>query len=142
VDGEAVAEHQQVAGRDPVADVGLPDVVVALVGQQDDVDRMVVEFRARRDLVVDGLNAIDGVRCLAPGGAFYAFPRVDVPGMSSRQVADALLAEDGVALLAGTAFGAHGEGFLRISFATSMEELAEGLARIKRGVERLRRSSA
>jgi aspartate/methionine/tyrosine aminotransferase len=63
---------------------------------------------------------------------------VDVPGLTSKQVADALLAEDGVALLAGTAFGEHGEGFLRLSFATSMAELEEGLARIERGVSRLR----
>jgi aspartate/methionine/tyrosine aminotransferase len=113
--------------------------IAALEGPQDSVDAMLAEFHRRRRLVVDGLNRIDGVRCLEPGGAFYAFPRVDVPGMTSKQVADSLLAEEGVALLAGSGFGAHGEGFLRISFATSVEELTEGLARIERGVARLRR---
>lgn len=113
--------------------------ITALQGPQESVDAMLAQFRRRRDFVVAGLNEIDGVRCLSPGGAFYAFPRVDVPGRTSKQVADALLAEDGVAVLAGTGFGANGEGFLRLSFATSMDELAEGLARIKRGVERLRR---
>jgi aspartate/methionine/tyrosine aminotransferase len=112
--------------------------IAALQGPQASVDVMLAEFRRRRDFVVAGLNEIDGVRCLSPGGAFYAFPRVDVPGRTSKQVADALLAEEGVAVLAGTGFGAQGEGFLRLSFATSMDELAEGLARIKRGVERLR----
>ena len=112
--------------------------IEALEGPQDAVDAMLAEFRRRREVVVAGLNAVDGVTCLLPGGAFYAFPRVDVPGMTSKEVADSLLAEEGVALLAGTAFGAQGEGFLRLSFATSIEELEEGLARIKRGVERLR----
>jgi aspartate/methionine/tyrosine aminotransferase len=112
--------------------------IAALEGSQESVDQMLAEFHRRRDFVVAGLNEISGVRCLLPGGAFYAFPRVDVPGLTSKQVADALLAEGGVALLAGTAFGQHGEGFLRLSFATSMEELEEGLVRIERGVGRLR----
>jgi aspartate/methionine/tyrosine aminotransferase len=112
--------------------------IAALEGSQESVDKMLAEFHRRRTFVAAGLNEIGGVRCLLPGGAFYAFPRVDVPGLTSKQVADALLAEDGVALLAGTAFGEHGEGFLRLSFATSMAELEEGLARIERGVSRLR----
>ena len=112
--------------------------IAALEGPQTGVDEMLQEFRRRRDVVVARLNEIQGVRCLVPGGAFYAFPRVEVPGRTSKQVADALLADDGVALLAGTSFGAHGEGFLRLSFATAMPELEEGLRRIKRGVERMR----
>jgi aspartate/methionine/tyrosine aminotransferase len=112
--------------------------IAALEGPQDGVDTMLGEFARRRRAVVDGLNRIDGVRCLAPGGAFYAFPKVDVPGLTSKQVADSLLDEEGVALLAGTAFGAHGEGFLRISFANSLTELQEGIARIERGLKRLR----
>ena len=112
--------------------------IEALEGPQESVDTMLAEFRRRREVVVDGLNEIDGVTCLSPGGAFYAFPRVEVPGMNSKEVADSLLAEDGAALLAGTAFGAHGEGFLRLSFATSLDELREGLRRIGRGVRRLR----
>ncbi len=100
---------------------------------------MLAEFRRRRALVLDALNAIDGVHCRAPGGAFYAFPRVDVPAMTSKAVADSLLDEEGVALLAGTAFGAQGEGFLRLSFANSRDELREGADRISRGLARLRR---
>jgi aspartate aminotransferase len=113
--------------------------VAALEGPQDGVAAMLEEFRRRRTLVVEGLDALPGVRCLAPGGAFYAFPRVDVPGLSSKEVADSLLSEEGVALLPGTAFGAQGEGFLRLSFANSQGELREGIDRLKRGLERLRR---
>ncbi|MDQ3701538.1 MAG: pyridoxal phosphate-dependent aminotransferase [Chloroflexota bacterium] len=113
--------------------------VAALEGPQDAVVAMLAEFRRRRALVLDALNTIDGVHCRAPGGAFYAFPRVDVPGMSSKAVADSLLDEEGVALLAGTAFGAQGEGFLRLSFATSQDELREGIARLAQGLARLRR---
>jgi aspartate/methionine/tyrosine aminotransferase len=112
--------------------------IAALEGPQDSVDAMLAEFRRRRRLVVDGLNRIEGVRCLEPGGAFYVFPRVDVPGLTSKQVADELLAQEGVAVLAGTAFGQHGEGFLRLSFATSAEQLREGLARVEQGIKRLR----
>ncbi|HEV2124070.1 MAG TPA: pyridoxal phosphate-dependent aminotransferase [Chloroflexota bacterium] len=112
--------------------------IAALEGTQQSVEDMLTEFIRRRSAVVAGLNAIDGVRCLLPGGAFYAFPHVDVPGMNSKQIADFLLDEEGVALLAGTAFGPQGEGFLRLSFATSMEELTEGIDRIRRGLIRLR----
>ncbi len=102
----------------------------ALKGPQDDVKKMVEEFRARRKLVVDGLNAIPGVSCFNPPGAFYAFPKVVVPGMTSGQVADALLDEAGVVTLPGTGFGAEGEGWLRLSYANSQENLREGLKRI------------
>jgi aspartate/methionine/tyrosine aminotransferase len=112
--------------------------IAALEGTQEGVDAMLAEFRARRALVVAGLNRIEGVRCLEPGGAFYAFPRVAVPGMTSKAVAESLLDHEGVALLAGTAFGEQGEGFLRLSFATSQEQLREGLARIEQGLRRLR----
>ena len=113
--------------------------IAALDGPQDGVAAMLDEFHTRRSLVVDGLNQIEGVHCLAPGGAFYVFPRVDVPGRTSKEVADSLLDREGVAVLAGTAFGRHGEGFLRLSFANSRSELEEGLARLKAGIDRLRR---
>ena len=103
---------------------------VALKGPQDDVLAMIAEFRARRALVVQGLNAIPGVTCFNPPGAFYAFPRVDVPGWDSGRIADALLDEAGVVTLPGTGFGAEGEGFIRISYANSQENLREGLRRI------------
>ena len=79
--------------------------VEALRGPQDDVDAMVVEFRARRDLIVDGLNAIPGIRCLRPTGAFYAFPDISGTGLTGAELAERLLQEAGVCVLAGTAFG-------------------------------------
>ncbi len=105
--------------------------IAALTGPQDDVVRMREAFRARRELVVDGLNAIPGITCVRPAGAFYAFPNITDTGQSSKQFADALLNEHGVATLAGTAFGAHGEGYLRISYANSEENLTRALERIE-----------
>ena len=102
----------------------------ALKGPQDDVHAMIEEFRARRTLVIDGLNAIPGVTCFNPPGAFYAFPKVVVPGLTSGQLADRLLDEGGVVTLPGSAFGAEGEGYLRLSYANSQANLREGLARI------------
>ncbi|MDP9359098.1 MAG: pyridoxal phosphate-dependent aminotransferase [Chloroflexota bacterium] len=105
--------------------------IAALTGPQDDVVRMREAFRARRELVVDGLNAIPGITCVRPAGAFYAFPNITGTGQSSKQFADALLNEHGVATLAGTAFGAHGEGYLRLSYANSEENLTRALERIE-----------
>jgi aspartate/methionine/tyrosine aminotransferase len=102
----------------------------ALTGPQDEVAAMVAEFRTRRELVVGGLNAIPGVCCGQPAGAFYAFPNVSVPGMTSGQLADALLDKAGVVTLPGTGFGAEGEGYLRLSYANSHANLREGLRRI------------
>ena len=113
--------------------------IAALDGTQAPAEAMVAEFARRCEFVVDRLNKIAGVKCLKPGGAFYVFPRVTVPGMTSKQVADSLLENEGVAVLGGTAFGAHGEGFLRLSFATSMELLSEGCDRIEKGLGRLKR---
>jgi aspartate aminotransferase len=102
----------------------------ALTGPQDDVQAMLAEFRARREVMVEGLNAIPGVRCTRPAGAFYAFPRVETAGLSSAQLADQLLERAGVVTLPGTGFGAGGEGYLRLSYANSRENLREGLRRI------------
>ena len=104
--------------------------VEALEGPQDDVRAMVEAFRRRRDLMVSGLNAIDGISCLEPKGAFYVFPNISGTGMTSRAFADRLLDEFGVAALAGTSFGAQGEGYLRLSYANSEENLAKALDRI------------
>jgi len=104
--------------------------VAALTGPQDGVERMRAEFRARRDLVVAGLAAMPGVTCRVPHGAFYAFPNVTGVPLPTEVLADRLLDDAGVALLSGTAFGAAGENHLRISYATSRERLAEGLARM------------
>ena len=112
--------------------------IAALDGTQAPAEAMVAEFARRREFVVNRLNRIEGVKCLNPGGAFYVFPRVTVPGLTSKQIADSLLENEGVAVLGGTAFGVHGEGFLRLSFATSMELLSEGCDRIEKGLKRLR----
>jgi aspartate aminotransferase len=82
--------------------------------------------------VVAGLNAIDGIACQEPAGAFYAFPRVADLGLPAAELAERLLAEGGVACLPGTAFGAAGEGYLRLSYATGTEDLLRGLERIDR----------
>ena len=113
--------------------------VQALVGPQDDVDAMVVEFKARRDLVVSGLNAIPGIRAKTPFGAFYAFPDISGTGLSGAELAERLLTEADVCVLAGTAFGGVGTDHIRISYANSRENLTEALERIDRFVAGLGR---
>ena len=95
------------------------------------VNRMVKVFEHRRDLVVDGLNQIEGVRCARPQGAFYAFPNIEGTGFGERELADRLLNEAGVAVLPGTAFGDAGKGYIRIAYTQSEDELKRGLDRIK-----------
>jgi aspartate/methionine/tyrosine aminotransferase len=114
--------------------------VAALTGPQDDVEAMVVEFRARRDLVVAGLNEIPGIRCATPLGAFYAFPDIAGTGLSGAELAERLLHEAGVCVLAGSAFGGHGDDHIRISYATSRANLTEALGRIRTFVEALARA--
>jgi aspartate aminotransferase len=116
--------------------------VEALTGPQDSVDEMVSEFRRRRDLVIEGLNGIDGVHCAVPEGAFYAFPNIRGTGMKSREAADMLLYEAGVAVLSGTSFGANGEGYLRLSYANSFENLEKALARMRSVLESRTRAGA
>lgn len=111
--------------------------VEAVQGSQDWVSAMVAEYRRRRDRVVAGLNAIPGFRCREPQGAFYVFPNITGLGMPSDALAERILREAGVALLPGTAFGANGEGYLRLSYATSMENLERALERIQDFVQRL-----
>jgi len=110
--------------------------VEALRGDQSAVERMVAEFHRRRDVIVDGLRQIRGFSCVRPKGAFYVFPNITGTGFSSRTLADRLLDEAGVACLSGTAFGEFGEGHLRFSYATSMENIQEALRRIKGWIER------
>jgi aspartate/methionine/tyrosine aminotransferase len=107
----------------------------ALTGPQDDVDKMVAQFHKRRDVIVRGLNEIEGVSCLMPKGAFYVFPNITGTGMTSAQVAKLLMDEAGVAALAGTAFGKHGEGYVRFSYANSIENIDEALRRMKKVIE-------
>ena len=111
--------------------------IEALTGPQDAVRNMVAAFRRRRDLMVDGLNAIPGISCLQPDGAFYVFPNISETGMASKPFADRLLDEFGVAALSGTSFGEHGEGYLRLSYANSEENLAKPLDRIEAAARQL-----
>jgi aspartate/methionine/tyrosine aminotransferase len=113
--------------------------IEALDGPQDCVEDMISEYRKRRDYVVSELNSMPGVTCETPAGAFYAFPNVSSFGLSSREIADKLLAEGGVALLPGTDFGASGEGFIRFSYVLSLDQLKEGLARVRKVVETLKK---
>jgi aspartate aminotransferase len=108
--------------------------IAALRGPQDCVDRMVAEFRRRRDVIIAGLNALPGVACRMPPGAFYAFPNVRKIDPDTRRFQDFLLREASVAVLSGTAFGTHGEGYLRLSYANSVEAIREALERIGRAV--------
>jgi aspartate/methionine/tyrosine aminotransferase len=111
--------------------------IEALKGPQDSVDRMVAEFRKRREIIVEGLNRIKGVTCKKPKGAFYVFPNITGTGMRSKELSDYLLNEVGVAVLPGTSFGKYGEGYLRISFANSVENIKEALRRIEAALEKL-----
>ncbi|MBO9362574.1 MAG: pyridoxal phosphate-dependent aminotransferase [Thermoflexus sp.] len=111
--------------------------ITALTGPQDDVEHMVAAFRERREVMVEGLNRLPGFRCMKPKGAFYAFPNIEGTGMSSRELARYLLEEAGVAVLSGTAFGEYGEGFLRLSFANSVENIQKALERIEKALQRL-----
>jgi len=104
--------------------------IAALRGPQDGVDNMLAEFLARRDLIVAGLGELSGVDCITPQGAFYAFPRITGTGYSADELADLLLDEAGVACLSGTAFGRHGEGHLRLSYANSRENIGLALERM------------
>ena len=101
--------------------------VAALTGPHDAIDAMVAEFVRRREVLVEGLNRLPGVSCVMPRGAFYAFPNVTGTGIDERTLADRLLDEAGVAVLAGTDFGAHGAGHIRLSYANSLEHLQEAL---------------
>jgi aspartate aminotransferase len=110
--------------------------IAALRGPQDGVARMVAEFRRRRDVIVDGLSRLPGVRCLRPQGAFYAFPNVREIDADTRRVAEYLLTEAGVAVLSGTSFGTQGEGYLRLSYANSVEAITEALRRMGAAFEK------
>ena len=112
--------------------------IEALKGPQDFVHEMVTEFRKRRDAIVDGLNAIEGVSCIKPLGAFYVFPNVSQLPLSCQDLSDYLLEDAGVAVLPGTAFGKYGDGYLRLSYANSLENIQEALARMDSAISRIR----
>ncbi len=116
--------------------------VEALTGDQSPVEQMVAEFRRRRDVIVAGLNAIEGFSCRVPKGAFYVFPNITGTGWSSKKLADYLLETAGVACVAGTAFGAYGEGYIRFSFANSVENIKAAMERVRDAVAALRIGAA
>ncbi len=106
--------------------------IAALEGPQDAVHEMVAAFDERRRVIVSELNQIAGFHCVDPGGAFYAFPNIEGTGMDARSLQDKLLTEAGVATVAGTSFGDYGEGYIRFSYANSVENIREAIARIKK----------
>jgi len=106
--------------------------VEALKGPQTEPERMDAEFKKRREVIVSGLNSIKGITCKKPHGAFYVFPNITGTGMDCRKLADHLLYNAGVAVLTGTSFGKYGEGYLRLSFANSVENIKKALDRIAR----------
>jgi len=111
--------------------------IAALTGPMEPTERMVAEFHKRRDAIVSGLNGIEGVSCVTPEGAFYVFPNVTGLGRTSKEVEVHLLERAGVAALAGTAFGRYGEGYLRFSYANSLESIEKALAAFRASVPEL-----
>ncbi len=111
--------------------------VAALTGPRDEINAMMAEFDRRRVAVVEGLNSLPGVTCRDPKGAFYAFPNVSGTGQNAKTVADRLLQESGVAVLSGTAFGEHGEGYLRLSYANSLENIQEAIELMRGKLEEM-----
>lgn len=111
--------------------------IAALKGPTEEVNAMVEAFRKRRDVIVNGLNDIPGVSCINPKGAFYVFPNVKEINMSSRELEIYLLNEAGVAVLSGTAFGQYGDGYLRLSYANSIENIQKGLDRIREALKKI-----
>jgi aspartate/methionine/tyrosine aminotransferase len=111
--------------------------IEALRGPQTQAAEAVREYQTRRDLIVDGLRSIPGVTCRKPQGAFYVFPNIKAFGRTSNELTDFLLEEAGVAVLPGSAFGQYGEGYLRLSYATSRDLIASGLERMRAAFGRI-----
>ncbi|MBI1727101.1 MAG: aminotransferase class I/II-fold pyridoxal phosphate-dependent enzyme, partial [Candidatus Rokubacteria bacterium] len=111
--------------------------IAALQGDHMPVRQMVAEFKRRRDIIVAGLNALPGVSCRTPKGAFYVFPNIKALKRPSSEVAEAILQEGGVAVLGGTAFGRYGEGYLRLSYANSEANIRKALDRMRPVLARL-----
>jgi len=143
--GYAVAPYDLIAEMDKVQQASTSCVagfvqaagIAALQGPQDFVVKMREEYIKRRDVIVDGLNSIDGIGCGKPAGAFYAFPNIEKLGKSSLQFCELLLKEAGIAAVPGSGFGPYGEGHVRFSYATSMENIKKAVERVKGVVEKL-----
>lgn len=111
--------------------------IAAIKGDQTEIRNMMEIYKKRRDVIVDGLNSIPGISCLKSGGAFYVFPNITKIGMSSEEFANYILDEAKVAILPGTNFGNYGEGYVRLTYATGIENIKIGIERIRNAVERL-----
>jgi aspartate/methionine/tyrosine aminotransferase len=109
--------------------------IEALKGPQTESEKMVAEFKKRREVIVSGLNDIEGITCKKPRGAFYVFPNISKTGMDCRKLGDHLLNQAGVAVLPGTSFGQYGEGYLRLSFANSIDNIKKALDRIAKALK-------
>jgi aspartate/methionine/tyrosine aminotransferase len=132
---EKLMEHM-VSGVTAVAQRA---ALAAITAPQTCVQEMVATYAKRRELVFEGLNAIDGIHCIKPESTFYAFPNISSTGLSSWDLAKYLVQEHKVAVVPGSIFGDAGEGFVRLSFAAGMEQLKEGIDRIARGVAALKK---
>jgi aspartate/methionine/tyrosine aminotransferase len=115
--------------------------IAALTGPKDEVAKMMKAFDERRRFVVAELNKLPGVSCITPYGAFYAFPNIKGTGLKSKQMEVGLLDEAGVASIAGTSFGSYGEGYLRISYANSLDNIAEAVRRMGGFLEKRRKAA-
>jgi aminotransferase len=143
--GYAVAPYDLIAEMDKVQQASTSCAagfvqaagLAALQGPQDFVVKMREEYSRRREVIVDGLNSIDGIKCNKPAGAFYAFPNIEKLGKSSLQFCELLLKEAGVAAVPGSGFGPYGEGHVRFSYATSMEDIKKAIELVKGLVEKL-----
>jgi aspartate aminotransferase len=112
--------------------------IAAIDGPQDEVEKMMTAFDKRRKVVVEGLNALPGVSCITPKGAFYAFPNVSKTGWKAKKLASELLETAGVALIGGPDFGVLGEGYIRLSYANSEENILRALERMREFLARTR----
>ncbi len=111
--------------------------IEAIEGEQTSQKNMYSEYEKRRNMIVDGINSISGLNCIIPGGAFYVFVNIKKTGMTSESFCDYILEDSGVAILPGTSFGEFGEGFIRICYATSQNEIKNALERIKKSISKL-----
>lgn len=143
--GYAVAPVEIIAEMDKILQASTSCVagfvqaagVAALNGPQDCIEKMRKEYHKRRDVIVDGLNSIDGFECAKPEGAFYVFPSIKKLGVPSLEFCERLLRDVGVAAVPGSGFGPYGEGHVRFSYATSMENIGEGIERVKKVAEKI-----
>jgi len=143
--GYAVAPVEIIAEMDKILQASTSCVagfvqaagVAALNGPQDCIEKMRKEYYKRRDVIVDGLNSIDGFECAKPEGAFYAFPSIKKLSLPSLEFCERLLRDVGVAAVPGSGFGPYGEGHVRFSYATSMENIGKGIERVKKVAEKI-----